>query len=325
MDPQLGHGDRIGVRVRAAFKPLLKPLLWRVLLFRLRHSNRLAGLVLLYHSVGDRDGNPRLELVPPISRSRFGRQLAHLRRHYRLVELPDLLTAIAARNRGERFPVALTFDDDHGHHVTHALPELRDADASATFFLCGAFLKGPPRDYWWQRLQRAVDGGVDVAPLVGCGTIHDQGRAMEALAPARRDAVADELLQLAGAPPARELLTTEDARRLPSIGFHTVRHDRLPELDDELLSRALDDGRAGLAEMAGCPVDAIAYPHGRFDARVLAAARERGFKIGLTCEPVAVTPSTDPLALGRYEPPISGRTGDFAFSLARILQMSRSQ
>ena len=62
----------------------------------------------------------------------------------------------------EPFPVALTFDDDLGHHVTHALPELRDAQAPATFFLCGSFLE-EPRDYWWQRLQRAVDGGADVA------------------------------------------------------------------------------------------------------------------------------------------------------------------
>jgi peptidoglycan/xylan/chitin deacetylase (PgdA/CDA1 family) len=312
-----GH---VGVRVRAA----LKPLLWRVLLRALVGSNRRAGLVLLYHDVGDRDGDHQRELVPPISRARFARQLAHLRRHYRLVELLDLPAAVAARRRGDPFPVALTFDDDLGHHVTHALPELRAADAPATFFLCGSFVEGPPRDYWWQRLQRAVDGGADVAPLLGTGPIHQLGQAMEALSPERRDAVADELGRLAAPAPTSELLTAEEARRLPHIGFHTVRHDSLPRLDDERLARALVDGRAGLAEVAGRPVDAIAYPHGHFDSRVVAAARKCDFAIGLTCERAAVTPGADPLALGRYGPPVCGSIGEFAFDLARTLLISPS-
>jgi peptidoglycan/xylan/chitin deacetylase (PgdA/CDA1 family) len=290
----------------------------------LRGSNRRAGIILLYHDIGDRDGDPRRELVPPISRVWFARQLAYLRRHYRFVELRDLQAAGAARRRGEPFPVALTFDDDLGHHVTHALPELRYANAPATFFLCGSFLDDTPRDYWWQRLQRAVDGRADVASLVGDGTIHRQGQAMEALAPERRDAVADQLGCLAAPVPDSELLTAEDARLLPHIGFHTVRHDPLTHLDDEQLARALTDGREGLAEIAGYPVDTIAYPHGHFDSRVVAAARESDFAIGLTCERAAVTPGADPLALGRLEPPIRSSMGEFAFGLARTLLISPS-
>ena len=316
-----GHlrAAKLGVRFRAALKRLLKLLLWLSLLLALRASNRQAGLVLLYHDIGDRDGDPRWDIVPPISRARFARQLSHLRRHYGLVDLPDLPAAVAARRRGEPFPVALTFDDDLGHHVTHALPELQAADAPATFFLCGSFLGDAPRDYWWQRLQRAVDRGADVTPLLGTGTIYQQGQAMKALSPERCDAVADELSHLAGPAPASELLTAEDARRLPHIGFHTVRHDRLTDLDDEQLARALVDGRAGLSELAGYPIDTIAYPYGHFDSRAVAAARESDFKIGLTCEREAVTPNSDPLALGRYEAPFRGWTGEFAFGVVRTL------
>jgi peptidoglycan/xylan/chitin deacetylase (PgdA/CDA1 family) len=278
----------------------------------------------MYHDVGDRDGDPSRELVPPISRARFARHLAHLRRHYRLVKLADLPVAVAARRRGEPFPVALTFDDDLGHHITHALPELRATEAPATFFLCGSFLAGPPRDYWWQRLQRAVDGGADVAPLLGTGTIRQRGEVMEALAPEQRDAVADELGGLASPIPASDLLTAQDASRLPHIGFHTVRHDPLTRLDEQQLASALVDGRAELAEIAGSPVDTIAYPHGNFDSRVVTAARRSGFVIGVTVERQAVTPGTDPLAMGRYEPPFRGPTGAFAFGLVRTLLRSRS-
>jgi peptidoglycan/xylan/chitin deacetylase (PgdA/CDA1 family) len=304
---------RIG-RVRVAIKSMLSV----PVSVALRGSKLRAGLILLYHDVGDRDGDPERELVPPISRARFARQLAFLRRHYRVVELSDLQAAAAARRRGERFPVAVTFDDDLGHHVTHALPELRAANVPATFFLCGSFLK-EPRDYWWQRLQRAVDGGADVAPLVGSGTIHGQGLVMEALAPELRDDAADGLGQLAGPAPQSELLTADDARRLPRVGFHTVRHDALTTLDDEQLAHALTDGRQGLAEVTGYPIDTIAYPHGQFDSRVVKAVREQGFLIGVTSRQEAVTPDADPLALGRYVPSVDASIGHFALGLVHTL------
>jgi len=151
--------------------------LWWPVLLALRCSSRKAGLILLYHDVADHDGDPQRELVPPISRTRFARQLAHLRDHYRVVELRDVQAASAARRRGEPFPVAVTFDDDLGHHVSHALPELRAAGVPATFFLCGSFLD-EPRDFWWQRLQRAINAGADVASLLGSGTIHHHGQVM---------------------------------------------------------------------------------------------------------------------------------------------------
>lgn len=304
----------------ATMRARVNSLLWRPLFRALMATNRKAGLVLLYHDVADRDGDPRSELVPPISTARFARQLSHLRRYYRLVDVSSLQSAVAERRRGEAFPVALTFDDDLGHHVTHALPELTAVNAPATFFLCGSFLT-EPRDFWWQRLQRAVDGGVDVTPLVGVGTIHQQGRVMEALSPELRDVTAAELVHLGGPAPADELLTADGARRLPHIGFHTVRHDPLTRLNDEQLVRALTEGRAELAAFTGHPVDAIAYPHGQYDSRVVAAARKSGFAIGLTCQTESVTPEADPLALGRYEPPAGATIGEFAFDVARTLKI----
>src|SRR5690349_17151971 len=75
----------------------IKRLSWRPLLQALLASNRRAGLILVYHDVADRDGDPRLELVPPISRVTFERHLRHLQSRYRLVELEDLPGAVANR------------------------------------------------------------------------------------------------------------------------------------------------------------------------------------------------------------------------------------
>src|SRR5437879_1030298 len=83
------------------------------------------------------------------------------------------------------------------------------SDPPATFFLCGSFLENAPRVYWWQRLQRAVDSGYDVAPLLGSGTIRQQGLAMEAMTPEQRDAVADELGDLVAPVSSSDLLTAQ--------------------------------------------------------------------------------------------------------------------
>jgi len=308
----------------AWLRAVVKSLVWWPVFLALRCSSRQAGLILLYHDVGDRDGDADAELVPPISQGRFARQIAHLRRLYRVVELQELQAATASRRRWQPFPVAITFDDDLGHHVTRALPVLREAGVPATFFLCGSFLD-EPRDFWWQRLQRAVDNGADIGHLVGSGTIHVQGQLMEGLSPAQRDAAAESIGSLAVPVPESELLTAEGARQLPHIGFHTLRHDPLTQLDDEQLDIALSEGRQGLAEIAGHPVDTIAYPHGQFDARVLQAVRDQKFSIGVTSEQQAVTPYADPLALGRYVPSVDASTGEFAFGLVYTLLLSPPQ
>lgn len=304
-----------------AIRAAAKAALWRPALQALLATDRRVGLVLLYHDVGDHDGDARSELVPPISRTRLAGQLAHLGRHYRPVELANLQAAVAARRRGEPFPVSLTFDDDLGHHLSHAMPELARANAPGTFFLCGSFLT-EPSDFWWQRLQRAVNYGVDVTALLGDGDIHRQGQAMEALSTEQREATAEALGELAPPVPVAEVLTAGGASQLSHVGFHTVRHHPLTGLDDSELERALTEGREGLGGVAGYSIDTIAYPHGSWDRRVVEAARESGFSIGVTCEREPVTPDSDPLALGRYEPPVRATIGEFAFDLARTLMKS---
>jgi len=88
------------------------------------------------------------------------------------------------------------------------------------------------------------------------------------------------------------------------------------------LSVALSDGRQGLAEIAGHPIDTIAYPHGQFDSRVVEATRDQHFSIGVTTQKTAVTPDTDPLALGRFVPAVDASIDRFGFGLVYTLLKS---
>jgi peptidoglycan/xylan/chitin deacetylase (PgdA/CDA1 family) len=287
---------------------------------------------LVYHAIAPRTGDRATEIVPPHAADLLDAHLRHLLRHYEIVESEAALSAVAARGRRDRAPVAVTFDDDLPSHVGFAAPVLERHAVRATFFLTGAGLENPVT-FWWERLQRAFDRGLatqdrhrladacGLAPeaLDGPEAIRRVSRAVQAL-PDGEPAKA-LIASLAGPDRDDTGLRPADVRRLIDgghrIGFHTLRHDRLLELDDERLNRAFEDGRENLVRVAG-PLDEIAYPHGRADARVAAAAGRAGFKVGFTTEWRAVRPEADPLLIGRLEPPF-GSPARFATAVAATL------
>lgn len=292
-----------------------------------RLSGRRLGVALVYHRVGDPPGDLGRELVPALGASLFSAQVRHLSLRYRLVPSSELLQAARTRRRGERFPVAITFDDDLSSHVQSAVHLLDSAGVTATFFLGGASLYAPQR-FWWERLQLAVDRGLDLSsalpelPAGGRAGIHALAEAIESLPSRERREVDAALRSLVGPDTADAGLQAEDVEHLArsgfEIGFHTRRHDRLPPLEDDELAAAMREGRAELEQIVGKPLRTIAYPHGRADARVAAAARAAGFETGFTGLPGLVTHDADPLLLGRLSPSYSS-VGELAYELAWTL------
>jgi peptidoglycan/xylan/chitin deacetylase (PgdA/CDA1 family) len=281
----------------------------------LRLSSRRVGVALAYHSVASRPGDPAVELVPPHHAELFTAHLRHLAGTYRVVPAAELPEAIAARRRGQRFPVAVTFDDDLESHVTLAVPLLRRRKIHGTFFLTGASLHAP-FGFWWERLQRAVDDGdrrlaalyqsVGLqSPSAGPEGIHALGRSIERLTVDDRETFSRLLCELAPDPECPGLGAAQVRSLVAAgmtVGFHTRRHHPLPDLPDDLLERAMREGRQELEDAAGIPVTVIGYPHGRADARVAAAARGAGFLTGYTGVPEAVGEGSDRLLLGRLNP-----------------------
>lgn len=303
-----------------------------------RASKRRVGIALVYHAVGESDGPAARYLVPPLAPRRLHEQVQHLKRRYQLVPASELLSAARTRKRGERFPVAITFDDDLRTHMTVAAPILTSLDVpSATFFLTGASLS-EPFTFWWERLQRAIDEGIDLEPLLppSMRAVPDSPSAdpqppairrlaeeIRRLAPEERDVVARKLLAQLGSEPEDAGLREADVRSLVAqgfdVGFHTLRHDSLPPLDDEGLHRAMTNGRQQLAAVVGKRLSMIAYPHGRANRRVARAAAAAGYAVGFTTEQAAIASATDPLLMGRLEPCDASR-GQFALWLARAIR-----
>ncbi len=299
----------------------------------LRASDRRAGLALCYHRVRDTGGGAGWALVPALGTRLFADQMRLLKARYRLVRASDLAEAAATRRRGERFPLAVTFDDDLASHATVTAPLLRSLGVPATFFLGGAALDRP-RPFFWEALQAALDAGLapddPLLPAVddpaGPGGPHRLAAAVRELAPGERESLTEILVELAGGPPEpglRHEAVREIADAGFEIAFHTREHEALDRLGDAELDVALREGREQLEELTRGPLTTIAYPFGIGDERVAGAARAAGFEAGFTLEARPISVAGDPLLMGRYQPSFES-AGHLATELARGLARSFS-
>jgi peptidoglycan/xylan/chitin deacetylase (PgdA/CDA1 family)/SAM-dependent methyltransferase len=311
-----------------ALRRALRSFLAEIRGLRLRLSAARVGAAFVYHRIGDPPGDPTRELVPALGSDLFSRQVRYLRRRYALVPASDLRPAILSRRRGQRIPVALTFDDDLPEHITAALPLLQDLRAPASFFLCGASLDGPST-FWWERLEAVTRHGQYPETLpetlaLGASesSIHETALRIQRLPRHERERVGEHLGESLGPERLPVGLRANDVKQLAAagfeIGFHTLGHDELPPLDDESLHSALMDGRDRLQHLSGLPLTAVAYPHGSADERVARAARSCGYIAGFTTNGHGIGVGTNPLLMGRIAPSFTS-VAETAWSLARGL------
>jgi len=89
-------------------------------------------------------------------------------------------------------------------------------------------------------------------------------------------------------------LTRDEIRALAAegvgVGSHGMEHEDLTRAAPAALAEALASSRAALTEISGRPVDAIAYPWGRVDARVASASRSAGYRVGFALDAAAGVP-----------------------------------
>jgi peptidoglycan/xylan/chitin deacetylase (PgdA/CDA1 family) len=98
-------------------------------------------------------------------------------------------------------------------------------------------------------------------------------------------------------------LTTKQIKTMLGAGWeldsHTLTHPDLTTLDDASLRRELVDSRKELQKRFGVPADFIAYPAGRYDARVEAATKAAGYKAATTTDEGVARGRDDAFALPR--------------------------
>jgi len=261
-------------------------------------------LVLVYHRLGP--VSPDCQVVPTVPVDLFKSQLQALGEVVELVGMDDVLDESTGRG-ARRVAIAITFDDDLPSHATQALPVLREIGVPAAFFLSGRMLNGLG-PYWFQELEALVltHGTAGTAGQLGLPSGHSHRPSDLALACERNPELRRRVSDLSAGVRRPGLLDRDGIAALAdggmTIGFHTVDHPVLPDLNDSALDDAVSRGRDLLAAAAGNVLRYFAYPHGKADARSIAAVRRAGFDAGFTGQPEPLRPRGDRFRIGRWEP-----------------------
>lgn len=188
--------------------------------FLLACFGRSRAVVLYYHRVGGRD-------VWTKPTEEFRSELAYLKSNYQCLSLRELCERIGADKPMRKRSVVITFDDGYRDNFTQALPVLKDAGITATFFVATGFIETKrefPHDV------RALERG-DIAALNFPKLTWDDLRTMEA-----------EGFE---------------------IGSHTVNHTNMGSADKATIESEVEDSLAALNRELGEKPRAFSFPWGK--------------------------------------------------------------
>ncbi len=198
-------------------------------------------------------------------------------------------------------PLVISFDDGWADNVDYALPILERHGVPAVFFVVADAIGRA--DAFWQEILYgdwrtglldakrfaaiAEEAGYPERPADPVTEDDAYRLTMAILAlerPARTALVARHLPAPAGGARPPEMLSPEQLARLAAAGMtiavHGATHEPLTDagaVPGELL-RARDQLSALLAGSARNGLSVLSFPHGRYDGRVVAAARQAGFR-----------------------------------------------
>ncbi len=294
--------------------------------FRDRTRSRLLGLC--YHSVIGDDApmdDPRTRIA--VTQSQFDAQLAELRNHWTPISLAELDRCFRNDVPIPERSVFVTFDDGFLNNLTVAAPILKKYEIPATIFLTTGLIETGDTLWPLELVERIISWYGNTLPLPNNG-----GLFKLPTDPAERiDAAIDVMNRCKSLPDAERLryvefirsktvfqpseywqyelyrfMTWQDVRQLRDMGFelgaHTVSHGNLAKLP---IVEAIDEMRESKKKIEtelGIDCFSLAYPFGgreAFSDAVVAAARELGFRVGVTLRMHRNPERPDPLKLDR--------------------------
>ena len=270
--------------------------------------------ILTYHrvfDVGDESTFPFDPALISASTAAFQEQMEYVAKNFLPISFNDVFAAIDGHNSLPRRAVVVTFDDGHADTYTHAFPVLRNLGIPAAVFVSTGYVGGR-KIFWFDYVSNMLFRcSTTVLRMPG---IHDRLNLHDIAS--RRHTAEIVLDYLKGLPDllrqekidwlANALnasintndtalsgtLTWEQIREMSTCGYefgsHAVTHPILTRLDDAALNWELVESRACIQRQIGKCIDVIAYPEGgpnSFDARVIAAVKRAGYRLGLSYIP----------------------------------------
>ena len=276
--------------------------------------------VLIFHRVLPRP-DPVFPDVPDTVD--FERQMRWAASMFNVLPLSAAIERLYAGTLPSR-ALAVTFDDGYADNEELAAPILERLGMSATFFVATGFLGGGCM--WNDQVIEAIRGceageldltsfGLSRFSLASIearrAAISNTLKGIKHFEPARRQAVTDAIVALAGAKPSPPLMMQPgQVRSLRTqgmeVGAHTVTHPILTRLDPAAAFAEMRDSKEELERILGAPVNLFAYPNGvpgqDYAVEHARMARECGFGGAVSTAWGAASANSDRFQLPRFTP-----------------------
>jgi peptidoglycan/xylan/chitin deacetylase (PgdA/CDA1 family) len=270
------------------------------------------GGVRLYHRLRDREALTVIMLHRVLPRAVYGavepdpcytistellRSLvAFLRANYTIVSLSAVLDARRGVRPLPSHPLLITSDDGWDDNLRYAAPIFSELRVPWTLFVAAGAV-GVSQTWWQETLLKALRTGRVSYPelwrMASAGTstppqsqeILALLNSFAALDPQRRDNLLAPFLERKSAPDMADWNGLRALDTYASVGAHGFSHLPLTTLDDP--ARDLLQARELLRSNLGPGATAsMSFPHGRYDAKILTAARALGFELMFTSDAV---------------------------------------
>jgi peptidoglycan/xylan/chitin deacetylase (PgdA/CDA1 family) len=297
------------LRIKTRLKRVLPYVQLLGVYHRIRNRNTLT--IVVFHRVLGIDDErwPHAHPEWTVSDSVFNQCLQFFRRHYNVISLEELLSAVGQGKKLPNRSLLITFDDGYADNEEYALPLLERERVPAVLFLTTDFLNRKSRP-WTEDLVAAFREGVissqsvaqlyralfnkpDVVPA-------EPTKQLNEISERWTDLSDEEVEQLCrvhlGKPLPRHtkpahMLSTEQLRHLytagVAIGAHGKTHTSLPLSTN--LEIELSEPRRALADCLDLPsieeISTLAFPFGSYSEAVVRSAFAEGYKVLFTFNP----------------------------------------
>lgn len=303
----------------AAIKREVGRLLHQGGVLNLLAKQQLSGraFVLMYHRVlpaapAAGDG---VEPGMYVTAETFGRQMECLRDDYRVLSLSELLERQELR-KDLTGCCAITFDDGWLDNFQVAFPILRELQLPATIFLPTGFIGTD--DWFWPeeviRLASLAQAGLDLPAdlqlvLALCGsegpTPERLTAVLKMLGPDIRKRMVAACRQLPWEKPRRRMVMDwQEVREMAAsdlveFGAHSVSHELLDQVDEEVAGEEIRASRLRIEEELGRPCRLFSYPNGNHSPQLMGLVARHGMRWAVTTRRGYLDQRANPLAVPR--------------------------
>ena len=281
------------------------------------------GAILFYHRVAMLSPDPHALCIAP---DLFRAHMRHLRDHYKLLALNDLVAGMKNQELPER-AIAVTLDDGYLDALEVAAPVLEELGIPATFFISTDRLH-EEHETWQDTLIRSLFSDALLPHSLSISykgrtllfptfTYGERKKALEEinalcwnLSFEGRSEIIASVCRWSGLDftprKTHRLITAAEVCRLAdrrgiSIGCHGIHHLCLPAQPLPIQQREVVESKYNLESLLKKPVGSFSYPYGVFDHQAEAVVRSAGFDSAFTTREGLIYPGDNLWRLARNE------------------------